>query len=64
MIFEKAYEFFLFAGVMILDMMLLAWMATGYKYVDYTTGEGVVKDKDENDNVADNAAFEKEEKEN
>ena len=45
-------------------MMLLAWMATGYKYVDYTTGEGVVKDKDENDNVADNAAFEKEEKEN
>ena len=64
MLFEKAYEFFLFAGVMILDMMLLAWMATGYKYVDYTTGEGVVKDKDENDNVADNAAFEKEEKEN
>ena len=64
MIFEKAYEFFLFAGVMILDMMLLAWMATGYKYVDYTTGEGVVKDKDENDNVADDAAFEKEEKEN
>ena len=64
MIFAKAYEFFLFAGVMILDMMLLAWMATGYKYVDYTTGEGVVKDKDENDNVADNAAFEKEEKEN
>lgn len=48
---------------MILDMILLAWMATGYKYVDYTTGEGVVKDVDENDNVADNAAFEKEEKE-
>ena len=63
MVFEQAYEFFLFAGVMILDMILLAWMATGYKYVDYTTGEGVVKDVDENDNVADNAAFEKEEKE-
>ena len=35
---------------MILDMILLAWMATGYTYVDYTTGEGVVKDVDENDN--------------
>ena len=48
----------MFAGVMILDMILLAWMVTGYKYVDYTTGEGVVQDVDENYNMADNAAFE------
>ena len=36
---------------MVLDMILLAWMATGYKYVDYTTGEGVLKDVDVNDNT-------------
>ena len=30
-------------------MILLAWMATGYKYVDYTTGEGVTKDVEDND---------------
>ena len=44
-------------------MILLAWMATGYTYVDYTTGEGVVKDVDENDNV-EVVASEKGEKEN
>jgi len=59
---SQAYEFFLFAGVMILDMILLAWMATGYTYVDYTTGEGVVKDVDENDN-SELDASEKEDKE-
>ena len=47
---------------MILDMILLAWMATGYTYVDYTTGEGVVKDVDENDN-SELDASEKEDKE-
>ena len=47
---------------MILDMILLAWMATGYTYVDYTTGEGVVKDVDENEKV-EGASSEKEEKE-
>ena len=35
---------------MVLDMILLAWMATGYKYVDYTTGEGVTKDLEDDDN--------------
>ena len=40
----------MFAGIMVLDMILLAWMATGYKYVDYTTGEGVTKDVNYNDN--------------
>ena len=48
---------------MILDMILLAWMATGYTYVDYTTGEGVVKDVDENGNE-EVVPSEKEEKEN
>merc|ERR1711953_1267283 len=57
---SQAYEFFLFAGVMILDMILLAWMATGYTYVDYTTGEGVVKDVDDN---AEMDASDKEDKE-
>ena len=41
-------------------MILLAWMATGYTYVDYTTGEGVVKDVDENENVATSEKDEKE----
>ena len=49
--FLQAYEFFLFAGVMVLDMILLGWMAMGYKYVDYTTGEGVVKDDDQRCNT-------------
>lgn len=30
---------FLFAGLMFVDMLLLAWMASRYKYVDYTTAE-------------------------
>ena len=34
---------------MVLDMILLAWMATGQKYVDYTTGEGVTKDVEDNE---------------
>merc|ERR1712080_478686 len=59
---SQAYEFFLFAGVMVLDMILLAWMATGYKYVDYTTGEGVTKDVDNNDN-SDTSKTDKERKE-
>ena len=49
--FLQAYEFFLFAGVMVLDMILLGWMAMGYKYVDYTTGEGVVKDDEQRSNT-------------
>ena len=36
---------------MVLDMILLAWMATGYKYVDYTTGDGVTRDVDDNENL-------------
>ena len=36
---------------MILDMILLGWMATGYKYVDYTTGEEVTQEVDDNDNL-------------
>ena len=43
---------------MVLDMILLAWMATGYKYVDYTTGEGVTKDV--NDDNKENSQTEKE----
>ena len=34
---------------MVLDMILLAWMATVHKYVDYTTGEGVTKDVEDNE---------------
>ena len=30
----QAYEFFLFAGLMVLTMLVFVWMATGYKYVD------------------------------
>ena len=47
---------------MILDMVLLAWMATGYKYVDYTTGEGVTRDVDSNDNVKVTEESQKDEK--
>ena len=36
-------------------MILLAWMATGYKYVDYTTGEGVTKDVKDDDNKENNS---------
>ena len=32
----QAHEFFLFASLMVLDMVLLAWMASRYKYVNYT----------------------------
>ena len=32
-------------------MVLLAWMATGYKYVDYTTGEGVVRDENDDNRL-------------
>ena len=30
---------FLFAGLMFVDMLLLAWMASRYTYVDYTKKE-------------------------
>lgn len=33
---SNAQFFFLFAGLMFLDMVLLAWMATKYTYKDYT----------------------------
>jgi hypothetical protein len=35
----QAHEFFLFASLMVVDMALLAWMATRYKYVNYTSAE-------------------------
>jgi Na+/melibiose symporter-like transporter len=37
-VFDSQVQFFfLFAGMMLLDMILLAWMATRYTYKDYTT---------------------------
>jgi len=33
---KQAYEFFLFACLTVVDMSILAWMATRYKYVNYT----------------------------
>ena len=37
-VFDSQVQFFfLFAGLMLLDMLLLGWMATGYTYKDYTT---------------------------
>ena len=39
MIIFQAHEFFFFAGMMILDMMGLAFLATRYTYVDYTKGD-------------------------
>jgi hypothetical protein len=37
-VFDSQVQFFfLFAGMMLLDMLLLAWMATRYTYKDYTT---------------------------
>jgi len=33
---SQAYLFFMFAGLMFLDMVILALMAWKYKYVDYT----------------------------
>lgn len=38
-LFFQADEFFFFAGMMILDMMGLAFLATRYTYVDYTAGD-------------------------
>merc|ERR1711983_667563 len=35
-VLEKEALAFLFAGLMFVDMLLLAWMASRYKYVDYT----------------------------
>lgn len=34
---SQVYFFFLFAGIMLLDMILLGWMAKSYVYKDYTT---------------------------
>ena len=34
----QAHEFFLFAGLMFLDMLALAFLAKRYTYVDYTNG--------------------------
>lgn len=48
-VFDHQWQFFfLFAGLMFLDMMIFAWMATGYTYVDYTTKERK-DDEDEDD---------------
>ncbi|XP_059084660.1 peptide transporter family 1-like isoform X2 [Tigriopus californicus] len=33
---SQAYEFFLFAALMLIDMAILAWLATRYTYSDYT----------------------------
>lgn len=42
---SNAQFFFLFAGLMFLDMVLLGWMATKYTYVDYTTKAKVEENK-------------------
>ena len=45
-VFDSQVQFFfLFAGLMFLDMVLLGWMATKYTYKDYTT---MVRDDQEN----------------
>ena len=53
-VFDSQVQFFfLFAGLMLLDMLLLGWMATRYTYKDYTTlvrddpDEKPKKEKDE-----------------
>ena len=44
-VFDSQVQFFfLFAGLMFLDMVLLGWMATKYTYKDYTT---LVRDDDQ-----------------
>lgn len=35
----QAYEFFLFAGLMVAVMLLFIWLAIRYKYVDYASEE-------------------------
>ena len=45
----QAYEFFLFAGIMFVDMIILGWMATRYTYVDYSTHQGVIEDDEDNE---------------
>ncbi|XP_044269390.1 peptide transporter family 1 isoform X4 [Tribolium madens] len=46
-IFDKqSYDFFLFAGLMVLDMIVFAFMAKNYKYVD---NSGNKENKEEND---------------
>jgi hypothetical protein len=34
----QAHEFFFFAALLLADMAVLAFMATRYEYVDFTTG--------------------------
>ena len=50
----QAWEFLLFAGLMFLDMAILAWMATRYEYVDYTQVESDAAKK-KNDDIEDDA---------
>ena len=57
-VFDSQVQFFfLFAGLMFLDMALMAWMATRYTYKDYTT---LVRDDPDQDNKKgeDNKALE------
>ena len=43
--FFQAYEFFIFAGLMFLDMIILAYMATRYNYVDYSSRQNNSRDE-------------------
>ena len=43
----QAYNFFLFAGLMILDMIILAWMAKRYQYIDNYNSSTEFKEKDD-----------------
>ena len=57
-VFDSQVQFFfLFAGLMFLDMALMAWMATRYTYKDYTT---LVRDDPDQENKKgeDNKALE------
>jgi len=46
---ELAYNFFLFAGLMILDMIILAWMAKRYQYIDNYNSSTEFKEKDDSE---------------
>ncbi len=46
---SQAHEFFLFAGLMFLDMFCLMLLARRYTYVDYTSGRPYDFDDDDDD---------------
>jgi len=50
---KQSYEFFLFAGLMVLDMAIFVWLSMGYKYVETKP----TKKNDEKEDGSENQAY-------